>query len=129
MPAGAFVAADQLDARAAALVVHREAPRKWRAHARTRTLALHDDVISVRRPHRTERALRLVRKYRSRILAVRVHQPEIVLSFAVADEGNGLAIGRVARRFVDRDAGVLRQAFGFAARRRHAIDVAEQIED
>src|SRR5580693_7225558 len=104
MPAWLLVVAHKRNARAAVFVVHHQRPRERRAAA-PRALPLYDDVVAVRCPDGAERAEHLVVEDRFRILAVGIHQPEIILAFAVADERDGLSVGRKARRLVERDAG------------------------
>ena len=75
MPAWRLVLADQLDARASALVIHHQRPIEFRAALAPRALALDNHVIPVGCPNRAEGALRFFHEYRARVFSVGIHQP------------------------------------------------------
>jgi hypothetical protein len=123
----AMIAADELDAFAAVARVHEQATAAPRRRADV--LTAHDDETPVGRPRRLGGTDVAIHRHGARVGAVGVHQPQVVLAATVGDEGDGAPIGREPRLEVQRQARVLREALGASTGGRHAIDVAEQIED
>src|SRR5207253_6214783 len=103
--------ADELNPLPSVLVVHVEPADGGRGRRIRvcRTATPNDDVLSIGRPRRLGGRDVQVREHRPRIASVRVHQPEVVLSAPVGDEGDRLAVGGDTRLKVQGDATVLCQ--------------------
>ena len=103
---------DDGNAAAAVLVVHH---------------AIGDDVLAVGRPHRLHRSSLVITRDLSEIPSVDVRDPNLIVACTVGDEEDLFAVRRVTRLNVECHAA--HQAGGFAARDRHRIQIAEQVED
>ena len=92
MPPRALVSGHQFDTGAAVLVIHNERPVELE-FVRLGALTLHDDVVPGWRPNGTQHAQFFVQENRTGVFPVSVHQPEVILSFAVGNERYRLSIG------------------------------------
>ncbi len=114
-----------LQALAARAVIEPDLARAERARAGV-VLARRDE-LRVGRPGGAVRQAEALLRHLLRVLPVAVHDPDVVAARAVGRERDPLAVRRIARLHVPRDAG--RQRPRLAAPERDRVDVAEKVED
>src|SRR5262249_30756368 len=90
-------------------------------------LARGEHVVTIGRPGRRREKALLVLRQRPRIRAVRVGDIEVLGSVAVADEGEPLSVGGIARLAVEGHSG--RDRLGLAASDRDGVKVPEQLKE
>ena len=129
-PRGLRLVPDHLDPVASVDVVHPDPATARLAPSCGHILQLDEDVLAVGGPGRLDGASRHVAEHLAWAGAVRVHQPQVVLPPPVADERDGLAIGRIAGMVVRGNPGARGQELGLAAPIcGDAVDVAQKVED